>query len=175
MIHLFFYLCVGLFLILTQTTASPYLPIPENSYDLTAICIFYLGIYRPFSEGISVIMVLGFIMDSISGTPFGLYITIYFWLYLGIKWLLQYLHGGSLITLPLVVALGILVENIFIMSTSAVMFPDWTLSMYIVRKIAYQVLFAACTAPLIIMLIKTVHLRLAGMIYGFYDKENGQD
>ena len=46
---------------------------------------FALGIEIAQLIVVFVVLFLGFIMDNLSGGPFGLYLTTYFWLYVGVK------------------------------------------------------------------------------------------
>ena len=72
-----------LFLVILQTTIIPYLPLLDKFYDLLIPFIVYLGLSRPVRESLPFVLFLGFIMDNLSGGPFGLYLTTYFWLFVG--------------------------------------------------------------------------------------------
>ena len=57
-------------------------------------------------------VLLGFIMDSLSGAPFGVYMSSYLWFFLGVRWISRFLHSVNSILLPFVMASGVLVENV---------------------------------------------------------------
>ena len=50
-------------------------------------------------------------MDNLSGSPFGLFITVYFWIFVIVSWGTKFLHVGNRILILIVVAAGVLIEN----------------------------------------------------------------
>jgi hypothetical protein len=85
-----------------QSADLPYL------YDLLAPFVIYLGIYRPSAGGDSDALVLaGLVMDGISGGVFGVHLSAYLWMYVGVRWAIQYLHVDNVILLPLLVTGGV--------------------------------------------------------------------
>ena len=74
----FFNISVCLLLVILQTTIMPYLPPLDKFYDLLIPFIVYLSLSRPVRESLPFILFLGYIMDNLSGGPFGLYLTTYF-------------------------------------------------------------------------------------------------
>jgi len=91
----FFNISACLFLVILQTTVMPYLPLLEKFYDLLIPFIVYLGLSRPVRESLPFVLFLGFIMDNLSGGPFGLYLTTYFWLYVGVKGITMFIQVGN--------------------------------------------------------------------------------
>ena len=71
----FFNISVCLFLVILQTTVMPYLPLLDSFYDLLIPFIVFIGLSRPVRESLPFVFCLGFIMDNLSGSPFGLYLT----------------------------------------------------------------------------------------------------
>ena len=80
-----YYIGVSLCLVILQTAVLPYVPLLDRLYDLIIAFVIYLGLYRPLRDGLILSFFLGFIMDNLSGSPFGLYLTIYCWLLIGAK------------------------------------------------------------------------------------------
>jgi cell shape-determining protein MreD len=93
----------------------PYFRFNYDFFNLMNLFVVYLVLYRPTQEIIIFVVLTGILMDSFSGCPFGLYMTIYIWLSIGIKWALKYLHKGNVIVNPHDHFGVILVENILIM------------------------------------------------------------
>jgi hypothetical protein len=62
-----FYVAACLFLVILQTAVLPHLPLLNSFYDLLIPFIIYLALYRPLREGLLLVILLGFIMDNISG------------------------------------------------------------------------------------------------------------
>ncbi|MDQ1330252.1 MAG: hypothetical protein QG578_515, partial [Thermodesulfobacteriota bacterium] len=80
-----FYAFTCLVFILIQTTVVHYFRILNGFYDLFLLIVIYLGLYRNLRESLPVILFLGIIMDNLCTGPFGLYMTVYLWLYATIR------------------------------------------------------------------------------------------
>jgi cell shape-determining protein MreD len=137
----------------------PYIPLFERFYDLLTPFIIYLSIFRSVRESMVIVFVFGFFMDIISGGPFGLYLTAYLWLFIGVRWAITFLHVGDGLLLPIVVAAGVLMENLMFMVTSAMFEQSSRVSDEMVSTIIVQVLWAIFTGPLFLMFFNTLHRR----------------
>ena len=113
-----YYSLLGLVVLIIQTTIIPEFTGTQGPYDLVALIIFYLGLYQPFRQSLPMVFVLGFIMDNLSGAPFGLYITTYFWIFVGVCWVTRFIRVRNIVLLPLLVAVGIVVESIILLERS---------------------------------------------------------
>lgn len=154
-LHIF----IGLCLIVIQTTVMPYIPLFERFYDLLSPFVIYLSVFRSTRESLAIIFVFGFFMDIISGGPFGLYITSYIWLFIGVRWAITFLHIGDSLLLPFVVAVGVLMENLIFIGTSAMFEQSSRISEAMVSTIIVQVLWAIFTGPLFLMFFNYSHRR----------------
>jgi len=137
----------------------PLIPLFERFYDILTLFIIYLSIYRPVREGMFIIIVFGFFMDIISGGPFGLYLTAYVWMFIGVRWAITFLHVGDSLILPIVVAAGVLMENLVFVGTSAMFEPGSRISDTVLSTMIVQVLWAVFTGPLFLMLFNYSHRR----------------
>lgn len=152
-LHIFICLC----LIVIQTTVMPYIPLFERFYDLLTPFIIYLSIFRSVRESMVIIFIFGFFMDIISGGPFGLYLTAYVWLFIGVRWAITFLHVGDSLLLPFVVVAGVLMENFIFIGTSAMFEQSSRISEAMVSTIIVQVLWAIFTGPLFLMFFSYSH------------------
>ena len=107
----FIYFCICLGLVIVQTAIMPFFSVFDRFYDLMCIFIIYLGLFRQTREGLAIVLCFGLLMDNLFGGPFGLYVTTYLWLFIGVKWLITFLQLKSMALLSFVAALGILFEN----------------------------------------------------------------
>lgn len=153
------HICICLCLIVFQTTVMPYIPLFDRFYDLLSPLIIYLSIFRPVREGVVIILIFGFLMDNISGGPFGLYLSAYVWLFVGVRWAITFLHVGDSLLLPFVVAAGVLMENIIFIGASAMFEGGSWISEEMVSTIVIQVLWAVFTGPFILMFLNYSHRR----------------
>ncbi|MBW2604131.1 MAG: hypothetical protein JRE28_07415 [Deltaproteobacteria bacterium] len=154
-LQIFICLC----LIVIQTTVMPHIPLFERFYDLLIPFVIYLSIFRSVRESMVIIFVFGFFMDTISGGPFGLYLTAYVWLFISVRWAITFLHVGDSLLLPFFVAAGVLTENLIFIGIGA-MFEQYSrISEAMVSTIIVQVLWAIFTGPLFLMFFNYSHRR----------------
>ena len=153
----FYYIFVFFCLMVFQTTIIPYLPVLIGFYDLFTPLIIYAGIFRSPRESVPVILVLGFVMDSISGGPLGLYLTTYIWLFASVRWMITVLHVGDSVLLPFVVAAGVLLQNLIFIGTLAISEPDPGYLSTALSTVGVQVLWALLTGPIFLVLFNHSH------------------
>ena len=157
----FFNISVCLFLVILQTTVIPYLPLMDSFYDLLIPFVVFLGLSRPVRESLPFVFFLGFIMDNLSGSPFGLYITAYFWLFIGVKGITKLLQvRNRLFIVTLIVAAGVLIENLIFLGTLTILGPDQQISGNAARTVTIQVLWAIWTGPIFFVVLRYVQKRL---------------
>ncbi len=152
-----FYLGVSSCLIILQTTIMPHLPLFDNFYDLPALFIIYLSLYRPVRESLPVVIFLGFVMDGLSSTPFMLYITAYFWLFLSVRGIAKILRLEGSFRLPFIVVSGVLIENLIFIGTVFMLDSGFRCSVTVVRSITVQSLWAICTGSLFLVSFDYCH------------------
>jgi cell shape-determining protein MreD len=152
-------ICIGLFLIIIQTTVMPHIAVFERFYDLLTPLVIYLSIFRPVREGTVMVLTFGFLMDNITGGPFGLYLTAYFWLFLGVRWAITFLHVGDSFLLSFVVAVGVFVENMVFIGANAMFDQNLQISQTMIHTVVGQVLWAVFTGPFFLLLFNYSHRR----------------
>jgi len=105
-----FYMASGLGLFIFQSAVMPCFSESEKFYDILIPFVLYLSIFCPFIEGIMVILIFGFLMDSMDGGVFGLYMTSYVWIFIGMRRIMGVVHIDSFLSGPLT-GLGVLLED----------------------------------------------------------------
>lgn len=157
----FFNISACLFLVILQTTVMPYLPLLDSFYDLLIPFLVFLGLSRPVRESLPFVFFLGFIMDNLSGSPFGLYLTAYFWLFVGVKGITKLLQvGNRLFIMTLIVAVGVLIENLFFLGTLTILGPDQQLAGDAAKTVTIQVLWVIWTGPIFLLVLRDLQNRL---------------
>jgi hypothetical protein len=167
-----FYLLVGIFVILLQTTLLPELPFSGSFYDLLTPVVIHISVYRPLREGVPLVLLLAFGMDGLSGGPPGLYISLYTWLYLAMRYLRQFLHVGNLILLSLVAVAGVGLESLAFFGLIGLGSPIGDIWLVAVHTIVNQLAFAVFTAPLILVLLHAGQGRV-GSLHRTLFNQNG--
>ncbi len=170
-----YYIVVSLALVVIQTTLIPYFPLFDKSYDLLVLFVVYLGLFCPVREGFPVVIVLGFVMDSLSGGLLGLYITIYFWLFVGVIWIITFLHIRSSLLLPIVIASVVLIENFLLIAALILLVPDSRFPEAVFNTVTIQVLLAVCTGPFLILILKATHKGWQDWLGKHFTRQNGHN
>ncbi|MFC1815990.1 hypothetical protein ACFL0M_08615 [Thermodesulfobacteriota bacterium] len=155
----FFYICLSLTLIILQTTIMPYFSIFDRFYDILIPFIFYLGLYRPARESIPVILLLGYVLDNLSGGPFGIFLTTYFWFFIGIRWSIKFFHAGNKVLWLMAVVAGVLIENFIIIATITWLGEPSRLPRAVLSVVGTQLLWALCTGPVLVFVLAYMHRR----------------
>lgn len=164
-----FNIIVSVFLVILQTTVMPYLPLLEKFYDLLIPFIVYLGLSRPVRESLFFVLLLGFIMDNLCGGPFGIYMTTYFWLFIGVKGVTMFIQvANRLVIITLIIATGVLLENIIILGAFAVFGSGQQLASDIVEIVAVQVLWAILTGSFFLVLLGNAQKRISAGFKAIY-------
>ena len=149
---------ICLVLVILQTTVMPYLSLLDRFYDLLIPFIVYLGLSRPLREGLLFVFFLGFIMDNLSGSPFGLYLTTYFWLFIGVKGITQLLQvGRRVFIITFLVASGVLAENLIFLGSFAIFSPEQQFAGDAVKIVAVQILWALLTGAVFLVIFQNMH------------------
>jgi rod shape-determining protein MreD len=154
-----FYIGTCLFLILIQTTVLPYFNAFNGIYDLLIPFIIFISICLPIRESLPFVLILGLIMDNLSGSPFGLYLTFYFWLLGGVRLILTFLRVSNKFLLSLVVVIAVLIENVIVIGTFALSGPDWQLPADALKNMALPIFWALLTGPIFLLGLLTISRR----------------
>ena len=164
---------ICLVLVILQTTVMPYLSLLDSLYDLLIPFIVYLGLFRPVREGLLFVCFLGFIMDNLSGSPFGLYLTSYFWLFIGVKGITQLLQVGKrLFIITFIVAAGVLAENLIFLGSFAIFSPEQPFAGDAVKIVTAQVLWALLTGSVFLIIFRNTHDWLDVGFRAFYARKS---
>jgi len=154
-----FYIGTCLFLIIIQTTLFAYFNVFAGMYDLLIPFVIFIGICLPLRESLPFILIVGLIMDNLSGSPFGLYLTFYFWLFVGVRWILKFLRVSNKLFLSLVVVIAVLIENLLIIGTFGIIGPGWQLPAAALKNISVQLFWALTTGPLFLFCLLAISKR----------------
>jgi len=148
-----YFIFVSFCLIIIQTTIMPFIPLFDRFYDLLCPFVIYLGLYRSVREGLPIVFFCGLMMDGLFGGPFGLYVTTYIWIFIGVKWMLTFLQLNNIFLLLFIIVLGVLLENLIFIGALTMLAPGLQFPSDAIRIVGMQVLWAICTGPFILMWI----------------------
>lgn len=155
-----------------QTTVMPNLPLLDSFYDLLIPFVVFLALFRPVRESLPFVFFLGFIMDNLSGSPFGLYLTAYLWLFIGVKGITKLLQvGNRLIIITLIVAAAVLIENLIFLGTLTILGSDQQIADNAAKTVTIQVLWAIWTGPIFFVVLREVQRRLDAGFKAVYTRK----
>jgi rod shape-determining protein MreD len=154
-----FYIGTCLLLLIVRTTILPYIPILRGMYDLLIPFVIFISICLPMRESLPFVLILGLIMDNLSGSPFGLYITFYLWLFIGVRFLIKFLRVSNRFLLSAVVVIAVLIENLLMTTIFAFFRPAGQLPADAFLILTQQFLWAVVTGPLFLLLLLTLAKR----------------
>jgi cell shape-determining protein MreD len=152
-----FYIITCLALIVFQTVIMPDLPVISSFYDLTTIFVIYLAVLRSNRESLPVVLVLGVIMDNLSGTPLLVYTMTYFWLYISVRWLSRFLQVGMRFRLAFIVVVGVILETMISVVSFGGLKALSEMPASDIGKIAIRLLWALFIGPILILVLQRLH------------------
>ena len=135
-------------------------------YDLLIPFVIFISICLPLRESLPFILILGLIMDNISGSPFGFYLTFYFWLFVGVRWILKFLRASNKFFLSLVVVVAVLIQNGLIIGTIGLAGPGWQLPANALKNITLQFFWALTSGPLFLFCLLAISKRFSIQLNG---------
>ena len=155
-----FYIGTCLLLLIVQTTILPYIPVLRGMYDLLIPFVIFISICLPIRESLPFALVLGLIMDNLSGSPFGFYLTFYFWLFMGVRFIIKFLRVSNKFFLSVVVIVAALVENILMIAIFAFLGPVRQLPINAFPVITQQFLWVLAAGPIFLLSLLALAKRL---------------
>jgi rod shape-determining protein MreD len=161
-------------LVIFQTAVKPQVPLLSGVYDLLTAYVIYLGLFHRVREILPIIIISGFVMDTISGGPMGLFLTTYLWIFLLTRWTTRLIHGDNLVLRFFVVAFGVVIQTgVYIGTTllfgKATLFPDPTLDVALT-----QTLWALWTGAILITLFRQGHAIWERLLNAYFVRESAQ-
>lgn len=148
------------FLVVFQTTVYDLFPVLTHFVDIVIAYVVYVGLFLPFGVSVGLIVVLGVLMDSISGGPFGLYLTVYLWIVLGLKPFVTILNLKNIYTLQMLLCGAVVFENLVLFAGTALLKHEIVISSDALRGMIYQLFWTIFLGPFFIRFFNSVETRL---------------
>lgn len=165
------HILMGLALIVFQTAVRPQIGLLDGIYDVLIAYALFLGLFRPLKEALAVVIVLGFVMDSLSGGPFGLFLTTYFWLVLIGRQITHWLHPENLVLRFFIVGIGVVVQNgVYVVMT--VILKDLAFASAPVEPVVTtQLLWALGTGFILVTVFRQCHRVWENFLSNYFVRE----
>lgn len=169
------YMALGFIAFMFQTTIFPHIGLFSRFYDLILIFVVCLGLFHSIKESILIIFIMGYVMDNTSGSPFGLYMTTYFWTYAGIVWTRRFLDVNSIFLLPIVIGSAVAIENLIFLISMLAKWADTQFPHSILLTVIIQIIWALTTGPFLILSIQKIYNRCERWYEDYRLKGDGYD
>jgi rod shape-determining protein MreD len=164
------YLILGLSAIVAQTTVLA-LPLFQGLfYDLLIPLVVYLGLRLRDGRGLLLVGILGMIMDLLSGGIFGLYLSVYLWIFLLVKNVSKYFNVDDKVFQSILIAACVLGEHIVFCVSLA---PPWKNAQILASQttpILLQVMLAALTGPGVFVVVEGIKPRIQARLTALGEK-----
>ena len=152
-----------LFLIVFKTTIFYAIPELNHFVDILVTFVVYTGLFLPFLESLGYILILGIVMDCISGGPFGLYITIYFWTIVCLRPFTTVLYLKNIHILQFLLAIAVIFENIVLFMGTSLLKNEIVFSAESVRESAYQLFWTLVIGPYCISFFNFIRMQTTNL------------
>jgi hypothetical protein len=156
----FLYTIIGLATIVGQTTILR-LPVFQGVfYDLLIPLVIFMRPHLTLTESSLLTLILGFVMDLFSGGVFGLYMTVYLWIFLLVQGVSDYFNVQGTACRSALMALCVLGQNLLFLVSTAHPWKGWHWLSGQIWPTLGQIMLAAVTGPAVLSLLETMHRSL---------------
>lgn len=114
------HVAISIFLVMLHTSILHSHILYNSAFVMFLSFLMYLACFRTLREGLPPLFLAGFLMDSFSGGPFGLFTSTYFWIFALVRFAAQFLRLQNPHTIRLLIFLGVILENGILLSTQVV-------------------------------------------------------
>ena len=159
------FLALGIVIFITESILLAMPCFQWLRYDLFIPLIIFMGLYQSTHIGLPLCILFGFFMDVFSGGIFGLFLSIYFWLFCLVKAVLRFLDLQNLFLEAVLVIFGVAAENLTIIILMQLL-GQGELRYVTLQDIIVQTLFAGATAPLLfVVFFRLRNIQLPKLFY----------
>ena len=159
------FLALGIVIFITESILLAMPRFQWFRYDLFIPLIIFMGLYQPTHVGLPLCILFGFFMDVFSGGIFGLFLSIYFWLFCLVKAVLRFLDLQNLFLEAVLVIFGVAAENLTIIILMQLL-GQGELRYVTLQDIIVQTLFAGATTPFIfVVFFRLRNMQLPKLFY----------
>ncbi len=151
-----YYALICLTLIVFQTSVVPCLMPSHFFYDALIPFIVYLGVFQPGYGSFAFLLVLGLIMDGLSGGAYGVYLATYVWLYAGVRLLGRIFRLRNSVILLIILVSGVCLENAVFWGSILLSGQGARMYWFPIQSIGMQVLWTALAGLILIKIFETL-------------------
>jgi cell shape-determining protein MreD len=170
MISFCIYLILGLSAVVAQTTVLTLPLFYGLFYDLLIPLVVFLGLRLRDGRGLLVVAILGMIMDLLSGGIFGLYFSVYLWIFLLVKNVSKYFNVDDKVFQSILIATCVLGEQTVFCVALAPPWKDAQILLTQATPILLQVTLAALTGPSVFVVLEGIEPQIQARLTAVREK-----
>lgn len=167
-----FHIAMCLVLIIFQTAVKPQVLLLAGLYDVLTAYVIYLGLYHRVREILPIILISGIIMDTISGSPMGLFLTSYLWIFLLTRWTTRLIHQNNLVLRFFIVGVGVVIQTGVYTGTTLLLGHANLFAAPTLAAAATQVFWALATGALLITLFRKLYTLWERFLNTYFVRES---
>nr|WP_319395090.1 hypothetical protein [uncultured Desulfobacter sp.] len=157
MMNFFFFFFSTLILVIAQTVIVPNLSWFSHSFDLMIINVLYLSLFSPRYWVPFWLVIIGCVMDSLSGAPFFLHTSAYLCMYLVVSFLRRLVFQHSAVFVFIVSLASVCIYQGLVMFCVFLLQGYKAIAATDFRLFIGQIIWAAVGIPLGVWCLKTTH------------------
>lgn len=150
----FWTIAAGIGLIICHTSLIPRLPFVGAFFDPLLPLVVYLGVFRPPREAVPVALFFGFLADSLSGGAFGIFMSAYLWVALGVRQAAAVVRAENPFILIFILIVAVAAENALIAAVVAAADPASVAPQEALRAVTEQIGWVLLTGPFLAALMR---------------------
>ncbi len=157
------YVFLGIAIVVGQTTILKLNLFQNGVYDLLIPVVIFARFNLSVKTACVIALAVGYVMDLFSGGQFGLYITTYLWILIGVKIISDYFSIQGSISWAILIALCVLFENAVFFLFSGGLFKEVLMEGHKLRSVIWQTGLAAISGPAVIEGLERIYQRIEGV------------
>lgn len=144
----------GLLLVLLQTVVVPAVGWAGGFYDLLLPWVIHLALFCRLRQGLPAVLFIGLLLDHLSGAPFGVFLTVYLWGFLGVRLVRRVLRAETPGVIAVLLLAAVLFENLFFLLVMELAGEARPLARDFLRETGAQLGWAILTGlPLAVLMV----------------------
>jgi len=147
------FILLTLCLIIIQTAAFPDFFLSNHFFDLLLINIIYISLVSRHPATILIVILIGTVVDSVSGMYFGLYLTTYIWIYVIVQGSKQIVFSRNIVFYIVISFVAVTIETLFLILSVFINMGQSgvaALNYYLMVK---QIILASVFIPIVLKIV----------------------
>jgi cell shape-determining protein MreD len=162
----FLYTILGIAIVVGQTTIIRLLFFQDILYDLLVPLTVFARLNLSGRQAGVLVAIIGLLMDLFSGGIFGVYLTVYFWIFLLVRGISNYFEVKGTVFRAVLVGLCVLAENLILFMFGTTHLSGSELLTSRIGAVMGQTVLGAATGPAVLAILEKIYEGLQAPAWG---------